>query len=59
MNKYLYCKVLTANPNLLYMKLNLDEEETSYLKKLGVYCMPSDNGTQMVGIFELRTLLSR
>ena len=59
MDKYLYCKVMTDNTGCLYMKFNLDEAETSHLKKLGVYCMPSDDGTQMVGVFQLRALFSR
>ncbi len=59
MNKYLYCKVMTANPGCLYKKLDLSAEETAQLKQLGVYCMPSEDGTQMVGIFQLRAMFSR
>lgn len=59
MGKYLYCKVMTADSGCLYKKLDLSAEETAQLKQLGVYCMPSEDGMQMVGIFELRTLFSR
>ena len=59
MNKYLYCKVMTATPGCLYEKLDLSADETAHLKHLGIYCVPSDDGTQMVGIFQLRALFSR
>ena len=59
MNKYLYSKVVTADPGCLYKKLFLSAEETAQLEKLGVYCEPSEDGMQMVGIFELRTLFAR
>ncbi len=59
MSKYLYCKVMTANSNCLYKKLDLTADETAQLKKMGIYCVPSDDGSQMVGIFQLRALFSR
>ena len=59
MGKYLYCKVMTADPGCLYKKLELSAEETAQLQKNGIYCVPSDDGKQMVGIFQLRALFSR
>lgn len=50
---------MTANPGCLYKKLDLSAEETAQLKQLGVYCVPSEDGTQMVGIFQLRAMFSR
>ena len=44
---------------VLYKKLDLSAEETAQLKQLGVYCVPSEDGTQMVGIFQLRAMFSR
>ena len=50
---------MTADPGCLYKKLELSAEETAQLQKNGIYCVPSDDGKQMVGIFQLRALFSR
>ncbi len=56
MGKYLYSKVVTAAPGCLYKKLFLSDDEITQLKELGVYCVSSGDGMQMVGILQLKAL---
>ena len=57
MNKYLYCMV-KSSPNKLYQEVFLTEEDKDFLKTNNIYYKNGENGKYIVGIFQLRALLT-